>query len=432
MTHRKQDTTLVEILQGVEGDGRDALRKLVEHTVQLVLEEEMTAYLKAEPYKRNDTRRGWRNGYKPRTLKTRVGRLELQVPKDRDGQFRTELFDKYQRNEKALVCAIAQMYVQGVSTRKVKKITEELCGLEISKSQVSNLVKELDKEIAIWRTRPFKKQYPYLVVDARYEKIRRNARVISQGALLVIGIDEDGYRETLGVWCADTENETTWSDVFKELKQRELKGVRYIVSDDHDGLVKAIRRHFQGADWQRCQVHFIRNILSRVPKHDRSRVVTMLKEITESRTYETAYARLRRVVEDIAPVYPNVADYLEDHGEEIFAVYRLPEHHRRQLRSTNMLERYNQELKRRTRVIRIFPDERSCIRLLAAMAIDTNEEWMTRRYLTMEETSEVVKTDTADTVPDRNNHDTVSDFIPVLAEIPKDMEIHRGEILQNF
>ncbi|GAI58191.1 unnamed protein product, partial [marine sediment metagenome] len=202
-----------------------------------VLEEEITAYLEAGTYECTDKRNGYRNGYKPRTLKTRVGRLELMVPKDREGRFQTELFERYQRNEKALTLAIMEMYIQGVSTRKVKKITEELCGLEISRSQVSHLSKGLDEEIALWRSRPLKKAYPYLVVDARYEHIRSGFHVTSQGILLVVGISEDGHRELLGVWHADSENEQSWTDVFRELKERGLKGVEYVVSDDHSGLV---------------------------------------------------------------------------------------------------------------------------------------------------------------------------------------------------
>ena len=207
MTHlKKEDTGMLGILQASSDNGRDPLKALLRHTIQQVLEEELTSFLNAEPYIRTEERRGYRNGYKPRTLKTRVGRLELMVPKDREGRFQTELFARYQRNEKALVLAIIEMYIQGVSTRKVKKITEELCGLEISKSQVSTMAKGLDEDVQKWRTRPLTKRYPYLVVDARYERIRRDGSVIPQGVLIVVGIDNEGYREVLGVWCADSES----------------------------------------------------------------------------------------------------------------------------------------------------------------------------------------------------------------------------------
>jgi len=385
MAHlKKEDTGILEILQASSGNGDDPLKALLRHTIQQVLEEELTAFLKAEPYTRTEERRGYRNGYKPRTLKTRIGRLELMVPKDREGRFQTELFEKYQRNEKALVLAIIEMYVQGVSTRKVKKITEELCGLEISKSQVSTLAKGLDKEVQQWRMSSLTKRYPYLVVDARVERIRRDGAIIPQSALIVVGIDNEGYREVLGVWCADSESEASWSAVFRELKERGLHGVSYVVSDDHTGLTKAIAREFQGAIWQRCQVHFIRNVRAMISKKDRGRITASLREITGAESLVSARKRLHEAVDALTATHPRVAGHLDMYGEEILAVYALPEHHRKRMRTTNMLERFNEEIKRRTRVVRIFPNEQSCIRLVSALAIEENENWMERKYLNME------------------------------------------------
>ena len=385
MAHlKKEDTGILGILQASSGNGEDPLKALLRHTIQQVLEEELTAFLKAEPYTRSEERRGYRNGYKPRTLKTRVGRLELMVPKDREGRFQTELFEKYQRNEKALVLAIIEMYVRGVSTRKVKKITEELCGLEISKSQVSTLAKGLDKEVGTWRMRPLKKRYPYLVVDARVERIRRDGSIVPQSTLIVVGIDNEGYREVLGVWCADSESEASWSMVFRELKERGLHRVSYVVSDDHTGLTNAIACQFQGTIWQRCQVHFIRNVLSKVPKKDRDLVLALLRDITGASSLESARNRLNEAVETLHASHPKAADLLDKHGEEMLAVYALPTHHRKRMRTTNMLERFNEEIKRRTRVVRIFPNEQSCIRLVSALAMEENENWMERKYLTME------------------------------------------------
>lgn len=384
MAHPKmKDSTLVKMIQASSGDGNDPIRALLEHTIQEVLEEELTMFLNAEPYSRTEGRRGYRNGYKPRVLKTRVGRLELMVPKDREGRFQTELFEKYQRSEKALMLAIAEMYVQGVSTRKVKKITEELCGLEISKSQVSALAKGLDAEIDTWRKRLLTKRYPYLVVDALYEKVRKSGSVVSRGVLLVSGIDEDGYREVLGVWCADTETEASWSQVFRELKEQGLTGVTYVVSDDHRGLVEAIHRHFQGAIWQRCQVHFIRNVLGMVQKRDRATVLALLREITGASCLESALNRLNDAVDTLAATHPKVAKLLDLHGEEMLAVYALPQQHWKRMRTTNMVERLNEEFRRRTRVIRVFPNETSCIRMISSLAVETNEEWMERKYLNM-------------------------------------------------
>ena len=382
MARRVDGTDVLAVWQ--EAEDEDRLRSLVQHMLQRVLEEELTAFLGAEVYERTTERRGYRNGAKPRTLKTRVGTIDLMVPKDREGRFQPSLFERYQRNEKALVLALVEMYVQGVSTRKVKAITEQLCDLTISRSQVSVLAKGLDEEIAAWRQRALETAYPYLVVDARYEKVRRGPRVVSEGVLLVVGISETGFREILGVWQAPTESEATWSEVFEDLKRRGLRGVQYVVSDDHQGLRSAINRHFQGAVWQRCQVHFIRNVLARVRKGDRAGVLGLVRSITESPTRAAADEAVAAAVETLQETYPEVAALIEEAAEEILAVYDLPEAHRKRMRSTNMLERYNQELKRRTRVVRIFPNGASCLRLIGAMAIETNQDWLARRYLRMD------------------------------------------------
>jgi len=225
--------------------------------------------------------------------------------------------------------------------------------------------------------RSLTKRYPYLVVDARYERIRRDGSIIPQGVLIVVGIDAEGYREVLGIWCADSESEASWSAVFRELKERGLHGVSYVVSDDHTGLTKAIAHQFQGAVWQRCQVHFIRNVLSKVPKKDRGRILVHLRDITGASSLETARERMREAVDALQKSYPQAA-------EEMLAVYALPEHHRKRMRTTNMLERFNEEILRRTRVVRIFPNEQSCIRLVSALAMEENENWMERKYLNME------------------------------------------------
>ncbi len=384
MARKGQGIGIVEGLQGGFG-GDDFLRDLVQRTVQQVLEAEMTSFLGAGSYERNGERRGWRNGYKPRTLKTRVGTLDLMVPKDRDGEFQTELFERYQRSEKALVLAMLEMYVGGVSTRKVSAITEALCGLEVSKSQVSALTAKLDAEIAAWRTRPLTQSYPYLVVDARYEKVRQGGAVVSQGVLVVCGIDGRGYREVLGCWVAESESEASWGAVFAELKQRGLHGVRYVVSDDHAGMVKAIGRHFQGAVWQRCQVHFVRNALSLCGVAQRPLVLRLMRAVTEAPTRQAAKNALAAAIAELAKKAPKTAALLEEHGEEILGVYALPEPHRKRMRTTNMLERQNQELKRRTRVVRVFPNAASCLRLVSALLIETSQQWVERLYLRMEE-----------------------------------------------
>lgn len=383
---RKTDCRdLLALWQEGSENGGDALRHLLEAMIQKLLEEEMAAFLGAEHYERSEDRRGWRNGYKPRSFKTRVGRLELLVPKDREGRFQTELFERYQRSEKALVLAVVQMYLQGVSTRKVKKVVEALCGLDISRSQVSVLTKRLQEETEAWRTRTLEGSYPYLVADARYEKVRHGGHVVSKAVLVVVGVSEKGSREILGTWVSHGETQATWSQAFEELKTRGLRGVKFIVSDDDKGLKAAIQKHFPGVPWQRCQVHFIRNVLGLVRKGDRKKVLELLRGVTQSATLEQARRNLRESAEALEAEYPGVARLLEEHGEEILAVYALPVSHRRRMRSTNMLERFNQELKRRTRVVRIFPDEGSCLRLVTALAMEANEEWLERQYLDMEE-----------------------------------------------
>lgn len=248
-------TSRTGLAQAALVDDPDFLRGIVERTLQVILEEEMSAHLGAERYERTGERRGYRNGHKPRTLTTRVGTLELAVPQDRDGAFSTELFARYQRTEQALVLTLMEMYVQGVSTRKVAAVTEQLCGTRFSRSQVSTIASRLDGELAAWRERPLTaSSYPYVWVDARYEHVRVDGRVISQGVLLVSGLrGDDGKREILGVSVANTESEATYLELFRSLQTRGLSGVRLVISDDHAGLRQAIARHFQGASWQRCQ-----------------------------------------------------------------------------------------------------------------------------------------------------------------------------------
>jgi transposase-like protein len=258
-----------------------------------------------------------------------------------------------------------------------------LCGLEVSRSQVSALVVDLEAQLAAWRSRPLGKRYLYLMIDARYEKVRRRPHVVSQVVLVWLGIGEDGRREVLGTYLADSEREAAWSDVFKDLKGRGLEGVRYAVSDDHEGLVAAVQRYFQGAVWQRCQVHVVRNLLAKVLPKDRPWVLERWRAAREAKTLQEARTRLRELVERLGAKYPEVAAWLEEAGEEVLAVYALPEAHRKRMRSTNMLERLNQELKRRTRVVRIFPDGPSCLRLVTALAMETSEEWEARIYLDM-------------------------------------------------
>jgi putative transposase len=267
------------LAQAILLDDPDFLRGIVERALQAVLEGEMTAHLGAARYERGEGRTGYRNGHKPRSLTTRVGTLELRVPQDRDGTFSTDLFARYQRSEQALVTALMEMYLQGVSTRNVAAITEELCGTAFSKSHISALVGRLDPELKAWRERPLTAAYPYLVVDARYEHARVDGRVVTLAVLVVAGVRDDGRREVLAVEEADTESEATYHDLFRRLRDRGLRGVELVTSDDHRGLKAAIDRHFQGASWQRCQVHFARNLLGMVGAKHRARLGEDLRGI---------------------------------------------------------------------------------------------------------------------------------------------------------
>jgi putative transposase len=382
-----------EMVQGILLDDPGFLKEIVERVLQELLEAEMTEHIGAAPYERAENRRGHRNGYKPRALRTRVGTLNLSVPQDREGTFSTRLFCRYQRNEKALVLALMEMYIEGVSTRKVKEITEELCGISFSKSLVSSLASSLDSELQAWRSRRLEAEtYPYLLVDARYEKVRVDRRVVNQGVLIVSGVRDDGLREILAVEVADTESEATYQELFRALKRRGLSGVELVVSDDHEGLKAAIARHFQGAAWQRCQVHYARNLLGMVGYASRKELAADLKAIFAAPAREQALQIASSVAQEWRKKKGNekVAEHVEEHIEECLTCLSFPESHRRRIRTTNGLERLNQEIKRRTRVVRIFPNRQACLRLVTALAVEQSEEWLTsRRYLNMEELREL-------------------------------------------
>lgn len=398
---KEKNSRILGRVQGALLDDRNFLREIIENFCQRLLEEEMAYHLQAESYQRTEKRCGYRNGYKSRKLKTRVGTLELLVPQDREGEFQPELFSRYQRSEKALVASLMQMYIKGVSTRKVKDITEELCGINFSKSHISQITKNLDEEITAWRNRPLVKEYPYLIADALYEKIRIQNKVVSRGVLIVVGVGEDGYREILGVDIANTETKESWSRVFRHLKERGLRGVGLVVSDDHKGLREAITRYFQGALWQRCQFHFLHNLLDCVAKKDKEKLTNEVRGIFDSCDLYCASSRAKEVVEKHKDIYPKFAEKLEEEIEETLTCYHFPSSHRRRIRTTNSLERFNEEIRRRTRVIRIFPNEASCLRLICALCIEKSEEWLTgKRYLKMNELyegeNEITRVDTKD------------------------------------
>lgn len=362
----------------------DALKAMLQTLIQETLEAEFTRFLGAAPRERSATRRGWRNGTRERTLVTRVGRLELRVPRDRAGEFQPALFARYQRSEQALVLALAEMYLQGVSTRKVSAIVEQLCGTTISASTVSACTKRLDASLAAWRARRLDATtYPYLIIDAHHERIRREGQVLSTAALWVIGVRADGYREHLGVWLGASESAASWSAVFRDLVQRGLTGVVYAVSDEHEGLVQSLRRYFPDAAHQRCQVHYLRNALAKVTSPAlEQELVTGLRNVWAAPTRAEADQRAQILIGALRRAVPKVVEWLEATLGETLTFYVLPEAEaRRRLRTTNAVEHDHAEVRRRTRVIRIFPNEDSFLRLASALAIERSEQWAERRYL---------------------------------------------------
>lgn len=362
----------------------DYLRTMVAAIVEATLEAEMTVALGAEKGERTGARLGYRSGSYTRTLVTRVGTLELRVPQDRDGRFSTRLFERYQRSEKALVGALAEMYVQGVSTRKVKAITEELCGHAFSASAISAINKTLDGELAAFAERRLEERYPYLILDARYEKVREAGVIRSQAVLVAIGIDLEGRRNVLGVELANRESSSSWKEFLLGLRRRGLAGVEFVVSDDHPGLKRAIAEILPEAAWQRCYVHFLRNALDYVPRKVDDDCLQELRWFYDRRDLGEVHQDLARWLAKWQAKYPKLCDWVEDNVEETLTYYRLPRQHHKHLKSTNMLERLNQELKRRTHVVRIFPNAESCLRLIRALAVETHENWLeATRYLNM-------------------------------------------------
>lgn len=370
------------------GNSRDeGMKQLMEAVVNQVLQAQMTEQLAAERYERNDERRGYRNGTYPHQLSTRVGKLTLRVPRMRDGKFSTDLFARYQRSEQALVLAMMEMVVNGVSTRKIKQVTEELCGTEFSKSTISDLCKRLDPIVREWNNRPLSDTlHPFVLADAMYLKVREQGRVRSRGVLIGVGVNADGQREVLGMMTGDTENKETWSRFFQWLKSRGLRGTDLLVSDDHGGLVKAVEQHFQGATWQRCQAHFLRNILDVTPKALKSDISDRVKAIFYANDMKAARLLLDQTLEKYADTAPKAMETLESGFEDALAVTALPEKYRRRLRTTNCVERLNEEVRRRERVIRIFPNQESVMRLMGAVLMELDEKWAGQKtYLDMKE-----------------------------------------------
>ena len=376
-------------LKGLLARDEDFVRAAVEALVQAALEAEMTEAVGAAKGERTEARLSYRSGYYSRSLITRVGTLELRVPQDRLGRFSTALFERYQRSEKALVGTLAEMYVQGVSTRKVKAVTEALCGHSFSASSISTINKSLDDGLKAFAERRLNENYPYLILDARYEKVREAGVIVSQAVLVAVAVDEDGRRQILAVELANRESRSSWRDFLISLKERGLAEVEFVVSDDHPGLKAAIREVLPEAAWQRCYVHFLRNALDYVPRKVDDDCLQELRWFYDRRDLAEVRRDIAAWLAKWQGKCPRLCNWVEDNIEETLTYYRLPLQHHKHMKSTNMLERLNQELKRRTHVVRIFPNAESCLRLVRALAVEMHENWLeATRYLNMDHLKE--------------------------------------------
>jgi putative transposase len=388
MTKREGKTEPIDVKELLARD-EDFVRAAMEALLQAALEAEMTEAIGAAKGERTETRLSYRSGYYGRSLITRVGTLELRVPQDRLGRFSTELFERYQRSEKALVGALAEMYVQGVSTRKVKAVTEALCGHSFSASSISAINQSLDDGLRRFAERRLDEPFPYLILDARYEKVREAGVIVSQAVQIAVAVDREGRRQILAVELANRESRSSWRDFLAAMKQRGLHGVEFIVSDDHEGLKQAIREVLPAAFWQRCYVHFLRNALDYVPRRVDDDCLQELRWIYDRRELDEVRRDIKAWLAKWQAKYPKLCDWVEDNIEETLTYYRLPLAHHKHMKSTNMLERFNQEIKRRTHVVRIFPNMESCLRLVRALAVETHENWLEgTRYLNMQHLAE--------------------------------------------
>jgi putative transposase len=357
------------------------LAQLVETTVRQALEAEMTEYLGAGRYERREERRGLRNGTKPRRMKTTVGELSFDVPQARDGGFRPTLFERYQRSDQALVAALQEMVVAGVSTRRVAAVLEEMAGFEVSATTVSRTMAELDEQLEAFRTRQLEREYPFVFIDARYEKVRVGGRVRSQAVLIAAGINDEGRREILSYALGDSESEATWSDLLISLKKRGLKGVCWVISDAHGGIRAALGRHFQGVRWQRCRVHLMRELLARAASRDYRELSRDLRAIFHSEQREQCLRVAGEVADKWETRAPKMSRVLREGIEDTLAVWDLPAELRRRLHSTNMLERQMRELKRRTRVVTVFPSQAAGLRLIGARLLELHENWIAESHV---------------------------------------------------
>jgi putative transposase len=386
VTQYENNTLMAAIMEIINENGLEGLGDAITILINEAMKIERTSVLNAQPWERSEARTGYANGFKNKILATRMGKLQLQIPQVRGGiSFYPSALERGIRSERALKIAIAEMYVQGTSTRNVTAVLEKLCGLEISSAQVSNASKLLDEELSRWRSRPLSAT-PYVQLDAMYEKVRRDGVVLSSSVLIATGIMENGTRTVLGVSVSLSEAEIHWRDFLLSLRKRGLYGIKLITSDDHTGLKKALTAVFPNVPWQRCQVHLQRNAVAYVPKVAmRKEVAADIRDIFNTPNRQEAERLLAMTVEKYKKTASNLATWMETNIPEGFTVFVAPKNHRKRLRSTNMVERLNREIRRRTRVATLFPNEASLMRLVSAILAETSDEWEAgRQYLSMD------------------------------------------------
>jgi putative transposase len=379
MGYRAMDS--LELIQDYLVDQESGLKELLTWFLNQVMLLEALQQTGAEPYQRAEGRKAHRNGYKNRNLKTRVGEITLKKPQLRESSFETKVFDKYSRVEKALINAIAESYIQGASTRKIQDIVCHLGLDQLSPSSISRISKELDDKVNEFLNRPIEVKIKYLFVDASYFKIRSESRYVNKAFLIVAGIREDGYREILGARIADSEDESFWSGLFDDLKQRGLSGVQLVVSDGHKGIQKAVQESFIGASWQMCHVHFMRAVLKNIPNSYRAEIAQKIKEALDNEQ------EMQSLSDELANRgYLKAADTIDRFRSDLWNYKSSLKNHWRKIRTTNGMERINKELKRRSRVVGAFPNDPSFMRLGVSILIDINEEWLiTKKYLSWDD-----------------------------------------------
>jgi len=381
MTHQNDYSLSPELAAEITQNGLQAVPEMLRVLLNNLMQAERAEYMHADEYERTAERQGHANGFKPKTVKTRVGEVTFAIPQVREGGFYPTALEKGLRSERALTTTLAEMYVMGVSTRKVKDITEQLCGFEISAEQVSRATAQLDQTLQEWRDRPLG-AITYLYLDARYEKVRENSQIRDAAVLIATGISPQGERQVLGVSVSLSEQEAHWKDFLKSLKDRGLKGVKLVISDHHEGLGAARRAVFGSIPWQRCQFHLQQNAGAYVPRQSmKAEVAADIRAIFNTYDRKAAEEGLQTIVQKYASSAPRLSTWLEENLPEGFTVFDFPLEHRRSIRTTNSLERVNKEIKRRTRVVGVFPNEASCLRLVTALLMETSEDWQIgKRY----------------------------------------------------